>query len=391
VEGSALRRVAPSDGRDRSVRVVPVAGRRLLRDFIRLPWSLYVDDLAWIPPLRLERRLHLARRRPYFAHADARFWVAYRGTLPVGRVSAQVDRLHLEHQGDRTGFFGMLEAEDDAGTFEALFAAAEAWLRGRGLGTVRGPFNLSINEECGLLVDGFDSPPMVMMPHGRPYYAARVEECGYAPAKDLLAYRVASDFAVPQIMRAVTARYQPHARIRPLRRSRFQEELGTLRDIFEDAWSENWSFIPFTTAEFAELGWVLRFVVADGFVQIAEVDGAPAAMLVLLPDVNELLGGLNGRLLPLGWLKLLWRLAARRPRRGRVALMGVRKRHQRTPLGMALAFMLIDAVRVQCRARGMQEVELSWILEDNVSMRHIVTAIGSVPYKRYRIYEKALV
>jgi hypothetical protein len=371
--------------------VAPVDRGRGLSDFLRVPWPLYADDPAWVPPLRLERRLQISRRRPFFAHARAAFWVAYRGARPVGRISAQVDRLHLERHRDGTGFFGLLEAEDDGEVFAALTASAEGWLEGQGLTRVRGPFDLSINEECGLLIDGFATPPMIMMRHGRPYYAARLEECRYRPAKDLLAYRLTTaTVEMPPIMRAAVAKLKD-VRVRPLRRRHLREELGILRAIFEDAWADNWGFVPFTPAEFAELGWVLRFVVDDDFVQIAEVAGAPAAMLVLLPNVNELIRDLDGRLLPLGWARLLTRLLRRRARTGRVALMGVRKEYQRTALGLGLACLVIDTVRRAALARGLREVELSWILEDNRGVRHILESLGGDPYKRYRIYEKALV
>jgi hypothetical protein len=358
-------------------------------DFLRVPWRLYADDPAWVPPLLLERRLQLWHRRPYFAHARAAFWIAYRGARPVGRISAQVDRLHLERHRDGAGFFGLLEAEDEAEVFAALSATAEAWLREQGLSRVRGPFDLSINEECGLLVEGFGTPPMVMMRHGRPYYAARLEERGYRPAKDLLAYHLADPVEIPPLMRAAIARLED-VRVRPLRRARLREELGILREIFEDAWADNWGFVPFTPAEFEELGWLLRFVVDDDLVQIAEVGGTPGAMLVLLPNVNELIRDLDGRLLPLGWARLLARLLRRRARAGRVVLMGVRRCFQRTPVGLGLACLVIDTVIRAGRARGLREVELSWILEDNRGVRSILDALGGVPYKRYRIYEKAL-
>lgn len=372
------------------LRVVPVDGSRAVGTFIRLPWALYAGDPAWVPPLLLERRYHLSRRRPYFAHARARFWIAYRGDAPVGRISAQIDRLHLERYGDATGFFGMLEAEDDGETFGALFGAAEAWLRAEGMRRVRGPFNLSINEECGLLVEGFDTPPMILMGHGLPYYPGRVEEQGYLAAKDLLAYRLAADFAAPEIMRAAVARATGKVVVRPLQRARLRGELAALREIFEDAWSENWGFVPFTAAEFEELGWALRFVVAEGFVQIAELDGEPVGMLVLLPNLHEAIRDLNGRLWPLGWLKLTWRLGVRTPRSGRVALMGVRKRYQRTALGLAIACLMIEAAQGAGLARGIRGVELSWVLEDNRRIRSILEAIGGVAYKRYRLYEKQL-
>jgi hypothetical protein len=378
-----------AEGAADPLRVVPAERGRARSDFLTLPWRLYANDRAWVPPLLLERRLQISRRRPFFAHARAAFWVAYRGARPVGRISAQVDRLHLERYQDGTGFFGLLEAEDDGEVFAALAATAEAWLRREGLTRVRGPFDLSINEECGLLIDGFDTAPMVMMRHGRPYYAARIEEHGYRAAKDLLAYRLRSDIKLPPVMAAATARLEG-VRVRPLRRARLREELGILREIFEDAWADNWGFVPFTAAEFDELGWVLRFVVDDDFVQIAEVGGVPAAMLVLLPNVNELIRDLDGRLLPFGWARLLARLRRGRVRWGRVALMGVRKRYQRTAEGLGLACLVIDTARRAAFERGLQEVELSWILEDNHGVRRIIEALGGEPYKRYRIYEKAL-
>ena len=374
----------------RPLRVVPADRGRARSDFLRVPWPLYASDPAWVPPLLLERRLQLSHRRPFFAHARAAFWVAYRGTEAVGRISAQVDRLHLERHRDGAGFFGLLEAQDDPEVFAALASRAEEWLRSQGLTRVRGPFDLSINEECGLLIDGFGTPPMIMMRHGRPYYAARLEECRYRPAKDLLAYRLTDSVEMTPVMRAAIAKLED-VRIRPLRRRHMREELDILRDIFADAWADNWGFVPFTAAEFEELGWVLRFVVDDEFVQIAEVGGAPAAMLVLLPNVNELIRDLDGRLLPFGWARLLVRLLRRRPRTGRVALMGVRKRYQRTPLGLGLACLVIDTVRRAGRALGVRDVELSWILEDNLGVRRILEALGGDPYKRYRIYEKELV
>lgn len=376
--------------RSGSLRIVPVEGRRALRRFIDVPWSLYADDPMWVPPLLVERRQHLSRRNPYFAHARCRFWLAYRDAKAVGRISAQIDELHLTRYQDATGFFGMLEAENDPETFHGLVNAAETWLRNQGMRRALGPFSFSINQECGLLVEGFDVAPMIMTGHARPYYAPRVEEQGYESAKDLLAYRIPANFESPDFMRAVLAKAGGSAHVRPLRKSRLSEELKVLRDIFEDAWSENWGFIPFTEAEFAHLGQLLRFLVDDDFVQIAEVDGVPAAMIVVFPNLNEAIRDLNGRLFPLGWLKLLWRLKVRFPKTARVPLMGVRKRYQGSPLGAALALVVIDAVRGHGIRRGLQEVELSWILEDNMGMRNMLREIGGLAYKRYRIYEKPL-
>lgn len=372
------------------IRIELINGSRDLRRFIRVPWSIYVDDPAWIPPLLLERREQFSRRHPYFAHARCCFWLAYRGMRPVGRISAQIDALHEARYRDATGFFGLLEAEDEAETFHALLSTAETWLRDQGMVRIRGPFNLSINQECGLLVEGYDTPPMIMMGHARPYYAGRLAAEGYQGVKDLLAYHVVTHFTPPDLMRAVLSRAAGAVRIRPMRRSRLSEEINILQEIYEDAWSANWGFIPFTKEEFRHLGHSLRLLVEDEYVQIAEVDGVPVAMIVAFPNVNEAISDLNGRLCPFGWLKLLWRLKVKHPKTARVALMGVRKRFQGTALGTALAFTLIDAVRCHGIRRGVQAVELSWVLEDNMPMRNMLAMIGGVPYKRYRIYEKAL-
>jgi len=373
------------------LRIVPVEGRQGLRQFIRLPWSIYGDDPAWVPPLLLERSEHLSKRNPFFEHAKCRFWLAYRGGRPVGRISAQVDQLHLQRYQNSTGFFGLLEAEDDPETFQAIMDTAEKWLSNQGMRRILGPFNLSINQECGLLVEGFDTPPMVMMGHARPYYGARVEENGYRKEKDLLAYRIDVDFELTKAMRAVIKRAARRVIIRSLRRERFAEELEILQDIFEDAWSENWGFVPFTKEEFKHLGQNLKHLMHDEYVQIAEVDGSPDAMIIGVPNVNEVIKDLNGRLLPFGWLKLLWRLKVSRPKTARVPLMGVRKRHHNGLMGAALAIMVVERVRRLGVKYGAKEVELSWILEDNMGMRNILESMGGVVYKRYRIFGKDLV
>lgn len=388
--GTGPRALSASPLQADTLRVAPVEGKRDLAHFLRLPHEVYRGDATWIAPLILERREHLSSKNPYFQHAEWRAWLAWRGARPVGRITAQIDRLHLEHHGDATGFFGMLEAEDHPETFRALLDTAEQWLRTQGLSRIRGPFNFSINDESGLLVEGFDTPPMVMMGHARPYYGPNVEACGYTKVMDLLAYRLHAEAEPPAALRTLAARLDERVRVRPLRRRRFQEEVDTLRDIFNDAWSENWGFIPFTAAEFEELGRNLRMLLDDDLIQIAEVDGEPAAMAVALPNLNEAARDLNGRLLPLGWLKLLWRIKARFPTSGRVPLLGVRKQFQNSLLGPALAYMVIDGLSGPLRRRGVRMMELSWILETNRRMRAILENMGADAYKRYRVYDKAL-
>lgn len=307
----------------------------------------------------------------------------------MGRISAQIDDLHLERYRDATGFFGMLDAEDSQETFGALLETAERWLRKQGMRRIRGPFNLSINQETGVLVDGFDTPPFFMMGHARPYYASRIEGAGYRKASDALAYMITTDFG-SEAMRRLIAMSTHRATVRPLDVGRFATEMQLLRDIFNDAWAENWGFVPFTAAEFDDLGRAFRYLVDPDMIQIAEVDGAAAAFMVLLPNINEAIRGLNGRLFPVGWAKLLWRLKVRYPSTLRVPLMGVRRRFQRSRLGAALAFLVIEAARPAAKRHGAKEIELGWILENNAGMRSIIESIGGRAYKRYRVYERNL-
>lgn len=370
--------------------VRPVTSYREMGIFIDVPWQIYENDPMWVPPLRLERRLHFSRFNPFFEHAEWQAWVAYQGNQTVGRISAQVDALHRQRYGADTGHFGSLECINDAEVFAALMYTAEMWLTERGTRRVSGPFNLSINQECGILVEGFDTPPVVMMPHSPRWYGPLLEQYGYQPVKDLLAYRVAVDFKPPRVMHTVIQKFSKQIKLRTLRRDKFGEEMEILRDIFNDAWSENWGFVPFTQAEFAELGNSLRWLVPSEYIQIAEVEDVPAAFMAALPNLNEIFAQLNGKLFPTGWLQLIKQLKSHAIRTARIPLMGVRKQFHHTPIGMALAFMVIDAPRQAGLARGIKEVEMSWILEDNKAMRSILKSIGSKEYKRYRLYQRTL-
>ena len=374
-----------------NLRILSVAGKADLDQFIRVPELIFKADPHWIAPLRLERHMHLStKHNPYFQHAKWQAWIAWRGERPVGRISAQIDTLHLELHADATGFFGMLDAEDNAETFAALISTAEQWLSKQGIRRVRGPFNLSINEEMGLLIEGFTTPPVFMMSHALPYYREHIEQCGYHKAVDALAYLIAPNFEAPPVMRKLVSAASDRVRVRNLDRSRFNEEISLLRDIFNDAWAENWGFVPFTEAEFQELGKNLKFLLDDEYIQIAEVDGEAAAFIIGMPNINEAIRDLGGKLFPFGWLKLLWRLKIRRPSSGRVPLMGVRQKFQRTRLGPGLAFLIIDAIRAELHKRGAHKLELSWILEGNAGMRNIIESIGGIAYKRYRVYERQL-
>lgn len=374
-----------------TIEVRPIQARRDLDVFIRLPWHIYADDPLWVPPLWLERRLHFSSLNPFFKHAEWQGWIAYVDGRPAGRISAQVDEVHRRHHGRHHGQFGMFEAVNDPRVFTALTRASEAWLAERGTSHITGPFNFSINQECGILVEGFDTPPAILMPHSRAWYGRLLEYAGYKPAMDMLAYWINTDFEPSREMAMLAQRYAKRVRLRTLRRKNFAEEIEILRDIFNDAWSQNWGFIPYTREEFAELGNSLRFFIEDDFVQIAEVDGQPVAFAVLLPNLNEALRELNGSLLPFGWLRLWRRMRKRNISTGRLPLMGVRRQFHNSPLGLALAFSVCDALRKHARNHtAMKGVEMSWILDNNKGMRSILDNVGGREYKRYRIYEKTL-
>lgn len=373
-----------------AIRVEEVMQGRGRHDFLHLPERIYADDPAYVPPLLMEQTQRVFKNAPLFAHCEVARWVAYRGAEPVGRITAQLDRLQPEAEGGRLGYFGMLEAVDDAAVFAALTGAAQGWLRARGAAHVRGPYNLSINEEIGLLVENFDDRPYIMMGHAQPYYGPRLEEQGFAGVKDLLTYMVSPDFVAPEVMLKLAERASRSVVIRPFDRRNKAAEFAAMRDIFNDAWSDNWGFVPFTAEEFDETAKALTLLLPDDYIQFAEIGGRPVAFITAFPNINEMIGDLRGRLLPFGWARLLWRLKVRGERSARVALMGVRKEYQYSRLGPTLAFLVIEELRQKMRARNVAEVEMGWILEDNDGMRHIIEAIGSTIYKRYRIYQKPL-
>jgi hypothetical protein len=376
-----------------ALRVEPVTDKAGLETFIQVPERLYAGQRSYVAPLRMERREALsAKHNPYFEHGKAQYWVAWRGERPVGRISAQVDQLHLEHHHDATGHFGLLDAEDDPALFQALAATAEGWLREQGMRRVRGPLNLSVNEEIGLLVDGFDARSVMMMGFAPPYAGPRLEALGYVKAKDVLAYDydLQRDITPQTERRLKRARATPEIAVRTLDMGRFKEELALIIDIFNDAWSQNWGFIPFTQAEMEATAKALKPLVRKELVALASVGGEPAAMLVALPNLNEAIADMRGKLLPFGWAKLIWRLKVALPGSARVLLMGVRRKHHGGPIGATLMLALFDSFREGMRKLKIDYAELSWILEDNRPMRAVLEGLGARVYKTYRIYEKPL-
>ncbi len=362
-----------------------------LKTLIEVPWSIYRDDPNWVPPLKIERKEAFSEKNPFFEHAHWQAWLAYLNGVPVGRISAQIDSLYLERHDPHTGFFGLIEALDVAEVFAALFSTAEAWLKEQGMTTALGPFNLGINQEVGCLVEGFDSPPNVMMGHARPYYGQQIEKLGYSKAQDMLAYEMNREsFAMPAIVQRLLKRLEKQIRVRTIDRRNTAADLETMRNIFNDAWSDNWGFVPFTSSEFAAVGKEILMIVPTDFIHIADLNGKPAAFIVLIPNLNEAIADLDGSLFPFAWARLLWRLKVRLPISGRIALMGVRQEFQHTRLGPTLAFSVMRALHGPIISRGLMRVEASWILEQNQGMRNIMEQVGGVVTKRYRMYKKTL-
>jgi GNAT superfamily N-acetyltransferase len=375
------------------LQVRPVVSAAERKAFLRLPHQIFATDPAWIAPLTFERAQHISpRRNPFFQHATAQLFVAWRDGKPVGRISAQVDDLRNQRHQDATGLFGFLDAVDDARVFESLLRTAERWLTARGMQRAIGPFSFSINEETGLLVEGFEHPPAVMMGHALPYYGAHVEAAGYSGVKDVLAYSFDNSQELPRGLAGMLRKVEATGdlNVRPLSKKHLDRDLAIVIDIFNDAWSDNWGFTPFSQAEIDKLGADLKLLVSEGFIAFAEYKGEPAAMAVTLPDINQAARDLNGSLFPFGVFKLLARLKLSPPAAVRMPLMGVRRKFHGHPVGSALAISVIDAIRQYHVARGTTRAELSWILDDNLPMRRMIEAVGGVEYKRYRIYQRQL-
>lgn len=373
------------------IKIIPVIGRALLNRFILLPERLHRDDPQYIAPLHLERQEALSPKNPFFGHAEVQFWLAERDGRDVGRISAQLDKQALALRPDGTGFFGMIAAEDDPAIFKALLDTAAAWLRERGMVRMQGPFNLNINEETGLLVAGFDTPPMLLMGHDKPYIGPRLEQYGLVKEKDVYAYLYDMTVDLPASVRRLIDRPLPKELVvRQLDFSRYNEEIRTVTSIFNDAWANNWGFVPLTETETDYLAKSLKPLLDPQLTSVVERNGEPVGFLIALPNLNEAIRGLNGKLLPFGWAKLLWRLKVKGVKTARVPLMGVNRAAAQDMIGSLLPFLMVDAVRREGLKKGFTHIELSWILEDNFPMRRMNESLGSTAYKTYRIYEKPL-
>lgn len=368
------------------ISVTPAASGRDMRAFLRLPWQIYAGDSVWVPPLLQDVKTLLNRdKHPFHEHADVEYFLARRDGRVVGRIAAIINHLHNDFHGDKVGFFGFFECEDNADTAHALLATAEDWVAEHGMTTIRGPANFSSNEELGLLVDGFDDPPQIMMTYNPRYYEGLIEGAGYAKSKDLLAYTMYGMEPPPRLVRGVERiAVRKGISVRPLDMKRFDDEVALLKDIYNSAWEQNWGFVPMTDGEFQLMAKQLKPVVNPKLVLFAEVKGEPAGFAIGLPDFNQALQHINGRLLPFGLFKVLW--YQRSISRVRIITLGLKPGFRRTGLD-ALLYLRLWKEGV---AAGYPEGEGSWILEDNWEMRHGLEHLGARVYKTYRLYDKSL-
>ena len=374
------------------VREVAPRDKKRMQDFLLVAKEIYASDPNWVRPLDMdvEERLD-PKKNPFFEHAEGTVFVAYKDGQRAGRITAQIDREHLKRHQDEAGFFGFLDTIEDPEVTRALLDEASSWLAKRGMKRARGPFSLSINEETGCLVDGFDRPPMVMMPHHHPYQGRLIEQAGFSKLKDFFAW----EYDVGEVpMRAQKAHDEiaslPEVETRSVDPSRMLEDVRILMDIFNDAWSDNWGFVPLTENELIKTAKDMKLILMPEITRIVSIHGEPAAVSFGLPNINEMIGDLDGQLFPLGIARLLWRLRVRGPRSGRLIILGIRKkwRHARRYAGLS-AYLYVQMNRA-AHLLGMTRSELSWTLEDNAPINVGIKLMGGRVYKKYRVYEREI-
>jgi len=374
-------------GEGGGVEVRPVAGRREMRAFLELTRRIYRDDPQWVEPLRGELKKVLdPSKHPFHQHAEVEYYLAHRNGEVVGRVAAFVNHRFNEFHESKVGGFGFFECVEDVAAARALLAAADGWSRRHGMELLHGPFNFSTNDEfCspGVLLEGFEFPPVLLMGHTPPYYAGLLEACGFRKSKDLLSYWIEGDSPPERLAEGVERiRKRQNVTIRPLRVRDLDRDIGRIKEIYHSAWERNWGFVPMTDPEFDYLAHSIRAVMDPRFCVLAEVEGEPVAFALQLPDLNKVVRHMDGRMFPVGWLKFLWH--RRRVDVARVLTLGVKPGYRHRGFDSMLILHLFS----EGLKAGYSGAECGWILEDNVPMRRGLERIGGRAYKVYRVYEK---
>lgn len=372
------------------VRQIPLGGP--VSDFLNVVDVIYGDDPAYIRPLDMMLKDQLSpRKNPFFEHGEGTMFCAYRGGKCVGRATAQIDREHLDRYKDATGFFGFFDTIDDEEVARDLLERAERWLTSKGMKTARGPFSLSINEETGCLVEGFDTPPYFMMPHHRRYQGGFIEKAGYAKVKDFFAWKYTVGEPNARVKRAQEQiKAMPEISYRTASIKNLNKDVELLVDIYNDAWSDNWGYVPFTRNEVRKMAADFKLFILPEITCIVSIDGEPAAVALALPNLNELVADMHGKLFPLGLPKLLWRLKVSGPKSARLILLGIRKKWRHVRKYAALSAFMYAQMNDGGKKLGIREGELGWTLEDNGAVSAGIQLMGAKLYKKYRVYEKAL-
>ncbi len=366
--------------------VRPVETRSEQKRFIGLPWRIYRDDPCWMPPLVMSQEELLGFRPcPFYERSRSRSFLATRGGRDIGRITAIVNAGHIDRYNEQRGFFGFFECEDDSEAARALFGAAAEWLHAQGMVSIRGPVNPSLNYECGLLIEGFDTPPFFMMTHNRPYYGRLIEENGFGKIEDLYAFwgRLSMlesiDSKLGLMVEGVKERFG--VTVRQLDRKRFDDEVRMFLDIYNSSLGGTWGFVPLTSGEIKHMAASLKYLIVPELALVAEVEGKPIGTVFCLLDYNPRIKAINGRLFPFGFLRLLWN--KREIKRMRAISTNVIPEYQAWGVGLVLHAALVPRLY----AWGMDEVEFSWVLESNHLSKRTLERGGAVVTKKYRIYQ----
>ena len=361
--------------------------------FLDVARRVFKGDPAWIAPLDMDMGDRMnPKKNPFFEHAEGTTFIAVKNGVDVGRATAQIDKLHIDRYKDDTGFFGFLDTIDDPAVAKALLDAAADWLRKKGMKKMRGPMSLSINEEMGCLIEGFDTPPAILMPHNRSYQGGLIEAAGLTKEKDVFAWKyevgeppVRARKAHDEVLR------MPEVRIRQMDKSNMEAETRTVMEIFNEVWQDNWGFVPMTNSELKKMAADLKMILVPDLALVAEVNGETAAMSIALPNINEMIGDLDGKLFPLGLPKLLWRLKVKGPTSARLVLLGIKKKFRIQKKYGGLSTALYVEMNDRGKRIGMKWGELSWTLEDNAPVNLGIKMMGGKVYKKYRVYSQPLV